>query len=178
MLTAQTYRALAQHPRIVGCKMSHGDVSTHVQVSLDPAIDHARFRVYSGLGQQLGPVVFFGAAGVIDGMAAYYPKTVVRLMSLMLARLEQRRPIEPATLDEMRRLQYVISRAEDFIGKAGVVGIKEATYRITGLGTLEGGRLPLRGRLSEVDWARLYAEYLATTEKEEQRLSSMAAAED
>ncbi|MBE3045302.1 hypothetical protein IMZ48_22665, partial [Candidatus Bathyarchaeota archaeon] len=52
---------------------SHGDVSHHVQVSTDPKIDHDKFRVFSGFGQQLGPIVLFGAAGVIDGLAAFYP---------------------------------------------------------------------------------------------------------
>ena len=76
MITPETYRILAQHPNIVGCKMSHAVVSWHNQVSLDPKIDHNKFKVYSGLGQQLGPIVFFDAAGVIDGLAAVYPKTV------------------------------------------------------------------------------------------------------
>lgn len=74
MVTPETYRILAQHPNIVGCKMSHAVVSWHNQVSLDPKIDHNKFRVYSGLGQQLGPIVIFDAAGVIDGLAAIYPR--------------------------------------------------------------------------------------------------------
>lgn len=149
MITPETYTILAQHPNIVGCKMSHGNVSYHVQVSLDPEIDHNKFRVYSGFGQQLGPIVFFGAAGVIDGLAAVYPKTVSRLMALA-----EKRPVEPSALEEIQRLQFVVSSAEEYIGRWGIVGIKEGVQRVFGMGTLEGGRLPLKGRLPDGEWEK------------------------
>lgn len=144
---------------------SHGNVSYHVQVSLHPGINHDQFRVYSGFGQQLGPIVVFDAAGVIDGLAAIYPKTVVRLMALA-----EKRPIDPAALVEMQKLQYVVSKAEEFIGKGGIVGIKEGVFRVTGLGNLDGGRLPLKGNLGEGAWERLRAEYLTDIEKVEASL--------
>jgi 2-keto-3-deoxy-L-rhamnonate aldolase len=129
--------------------MSHGNVSHHVQVSLDPEIDHSKFRVFSGFGQQLGPIVFFGAAGVIDGLAAIYPKTVSRLMELA-----EKRPIEPKALEEIQKLQFVVSSAEEFVGAYGIVGIKEAVQRVLGMGTREGGRLPLKGQLPEGAWEK------------------------
>ncbi len=63
-ITLATYTKLAAHPNIVGCKMSHGVFSHHLQVALDPAIDHDKFRVYSGFGQQSAPLACFGGAGV------------------------------------------------------------------------------------------------------------------
>lgn len=170
MVTPESYSELAQHPKIVGCKMSHGNVSHHVQVSLDPAIDHKKFKVYSGFGQQLGPIVFFGAAGVIDGMAAYYPKTVVKLSNLLWAHFKENKSVDTAALEEMRRLQYVVSKAEEFIGKTGIVGIKEAITRVTGFGTLEGGRLPLKGKLGDEQWESLRKLYLTDIEKVESSL--------
>ncbi|KAF2478203.1 aldolase [Lindgomyces ingoldianus] len=149
MVTPETYSILAKHPNIVGCKMSHGNVSYHVQVSLDPDIDHNKFKVFSGFGQQLGPIVFFGAAGVIDGLAAMYPKTVSRLMAL-----SEKRPIEPKVHEEIQKLQYVVSTAEEFIGTWGIVGIKEGVQRVLGMGTLEGGRLPLKGKLPDGEWGK------------------------
>ncbi|ROW01328.1 hypothetical protein VMCG_05962 [Cytospora schulzeri] len=163
LVTPETYTALAQHPNIVGCKMYAGPF--RLQVSLDPAIDHNKFRVFSGFGQQLGPIVFFGAAGVIDGLAAIYPKTVARLMTLA-----EKRPIEQETLAEVQRLQYVVSKAEEYIGKTGIVGIKEAVFRVTGLGTLEGGRLPLKGKLPDGEWETLRELYLTDVEKSENSL--------
>jgi len=63
-ITLATYTKLAAQPNIVGCKMSHGVFSHHLQVALDPAIDHDTFRVYSGFGQQSAPLACFGGAGV------------------------------------------------------------------------------------------------------------------
>ncbi|KAH8726456.1 hypothetical protein GQ44DRAFT_825790 [Phaeosphaeriaceae sp. PMI808] len=149
MVTPETYRILAQHPNIVGCKMSHAVVSWHNQVSLDPKIDHNKFKVYSGLGQQLAPIVFLDAAGVIDGLAAIYPKTVCTLM-----KLAETRPITDENLSKIKELQYVVSTTEEFIGKYGIVGIKEAIKRVTNFGTLEGGRLPISGKLPEGEWEK------------------------
>ncbi|OJD30206.1 dihydrodipicolinate synthetase family protein [Diplodia corticola] len=149
IVAPETYVKLAAHPNIVGCKMSHGNVSHHVQMSLHPQIDASTFRVFSGFGQQLGPIVLFGAAGVIDGLAAIYPKTVVRLFALAA-----KRPVDDDTLKELRDLQFRVSAAEEFVGKTGIVGIKEGIYRVLGLGNLEGGRLPLRGKLAEGEWER------------------------
>ena len=147
MVSPETYTKLAAHPNIVGCKMSHGNVSHHVQVSLDPAIDHSKFRVYSGFGQQLGPIVLFGAAGVIDGLAAIYPRTVARLFELAA-----KRPVTEEALKEMHSLQFAVSRAEEMIGKWGIVGIKEGVYQVLKMGNLEGGRLPLKGRMPNGEW--------------------------
>ncbi|KAL2135124.1 hypothetical protein VTI74DRAFT_9717 [Chaetomium olivicolor] len=161
----ETYRTLAQHPRIVGCKMSHGNVSHHLQVSLDPEIDHNNFRVYSGFGNQLGPIVRFGAAGVIDGMAAFYPKTVVRLM-----RLIEQGDQAPETQAEIQQLQFAVSQGEEFVMRYGVLGIKEAVYRVTGFGTLEGGRLPIKGKLPDGAWDKAKGLFLEQIEKTEAAL--------
>lgn len=136
---------------------SHGDVSHHVQVSTDPAIDHAKFRVYSGFGQQLGPIVLFGAAGVIDGLAAFYPKTVVRLFQL--AAQQQEAPSAEG-IAEARRLQHAVSRAEEYIGRTGVLGIREGVIRVAGMGG-PGGRLPLAGRTEEGVWEALSKRFLS-----------------
>ncbi len=123
--------------------------------------------MYSGFGQQLGPIYFFGAAGVIDGLAAFYPKTVTKLFSLMS---KTDGGVDAAVLAEIRRLQYVVSRAEEFIGRTGIVGIKEAVYRKTGFGTLEGGRPPLKGALPAGQWEKHLALELAEIEKVEATL--------
>lgn len=165
MVTPETYRILAQHPNIVGCKMSHAVVSWHNQVSLDPKIDHNKFKVYSGLGQQLGPIVFFDAAGVIDGLAAIYPKTVCSLF-----KLAETRPISNENLEKIKKLQYTVSTTEEFIGKYGIVGIKEAVKRVTGYGTLEGGRLPIKGKLPDGEWEK-WSETWDRIHKTEESLS-------
>ncbi|KAI9746055.1 MAG: hypothetical protein M1818_000736 [Claussenomyces sp. TS43310] len=144
-----TYTYLAAHPNIVGAKMSHGNVSHHLQVSLDPAIDHAQFRLYSGFGQQLFPIVSLGGAGVIDGLAAFFPRTVVRLMQLSTTL-----PYTEEAMEEIGRLQFAVSSTEEMVGKYGIVGIKEAIYRVLGMGTMEGSRLPLKGSMGHGEWEK------------------------
>jgi len=126
---------------------SHGNVSHHVQIALHPDIDASEFRVYSGFGQQLGPIVMFGAAGVIDGLAAIYPKTVVHLFEAVKASIK-----DTARLKEAQSLQFKVSAAEEFIVATGIVGIREGIFRVLGMGNLEGGRMPLRGKLPEGAW--------------------------
>ncbi|KAK0713632.1 hypothetical protein B0T26DRAFT_742221 [Lasiosphaeria miniovina] len=170
LVLPETYPTLAAHPNIVGCKMSHGNVSHHVQVSLDPAIDHDRFRVYSGFGQQLGPIVLFGAAGVIDGMAAFFPKTVVRLMALALAAADENNTEASGSAAEIRRLQFVVSRAEEFVVRYGLIGIKEAVFRVTGIGAFDTGRLPIVGKLPDGEWDKARGLFLSEIEKTEASL--------
>jgi 2-keto-3-deoxy-L-rhamnonate aldolase len=148
-ISPETYTVLAAHPKIVGCKMSHGNVSHHIQVSLDPSIDHSKFHLYSGFGQQLFPIVSMGGSGVIDGLAAFFPRTVVWLFQLATTL-----PLDKQLLEEIGKLQYAVSSAEEMVGKYGIVGIKEAIYRVTGMGTMEGGRLPLRGSMGGGEWEK------------------------
>lgn len=68
--------------------------------------------------------------------------------------LAEKRPVEPKALEEIHTLQYAVSTAEEFIGKWGIVGIKEGVYRVLSMGTLEGGRLPLKGKLPEGEWEK------------------------
>ncbi|KAK4653379.1 hypothetical protein QC762_507350 [Podospora pseudocomata] len=161
----ETYTKLAGLENVVGVKMSHGNVSIHLQVGLDLGIDHEGFRVYSGFGQQLGPVVLFGGAGVIDGLAGFYPRTVVRLMGLV-----EGGELAGERRKEVQRLQYVVSKAEEFIVRYGIFGIKEAVFRVTGLGSLEKGRPPLLGGLAEGEWERGRKLFLEDIERVEQEL--------
>ncbi|KAM7220123.1 hypothetical protein V8F06_004451 [Rhypophila decipiens] len=169
MVLPETYTELAQDRNIVGCKMSHGNVSHHVQVSLDPHINHDQFRVFSGFGQQLGPIVSFNAAGVIDGMAAFYPRTVVRLFELVTQ--FQQGKFDENLKAEAWRLQFIVSRAEEFVVRHGLVGIKEAVWRVTGIGAQGSGRLPITGLLSDEEWGKAKGLFLTGIIEEEMKLS-------
>jgi 2-keto-3-deoxy-L-rhamnonate aldolase len=129
--------------------MSHGNVSHHLQVSLDPEIDHPNFQLYSGFGQQLFPIVSMGGAGVIDGLAAFFPKTVVKLFNLSI-----KGEYTKADMKEIGTLQFAVSSTEEMVGKYGIVGIKEAIYRVLGMGTMEGSRLPLKGSMGHGEWEK------------------------
>lgn len=121
-----------------------------MQVSLNPIIDYSKFRVYSDFGQKLGPIVVFNAYGVIDGLAAIFPKSISRLFALAA-----KRPLDEATFEEVGRLQWKVSVEKEFIVENGVLGIREAIYKVLGFGHLSGGRLPLKGAIAK----RAYEEW-------------------
>jgi 2-keto-3-deoxy-L-rhamnonate aldolase len=151
VLTPDTMERLARHPNIVGCKLSHGALDDHTLVASNPNIDHSRFHTFTGLGQQLLPVLTVGGAGAIDGLAGFFPKCVVRLFNLFKESNQ-----DAKSLQAMRDLQYKISRGEKLVGEWGTTGIREATARIAGFGDADGGRVPLQGGFPDGDgeWER------------------------
>jgi len=146
LLTPDTMERLAQHPNIVGCKLSHGALDDHILIASNPKIDHSKFQTFTGLGQQLLPVLTVGGAGAIDGLAAAFPKTVVKLFQLF-----EKQSRDAEDLSAMRELQYKISRGEKLVVRWGTIGIREAVARIAGFGDCDGGRLPLQGGFPKGD---------------------------
>jgi 2-keto-3-deoxy-L-rhamnonate aldolase len=148
-MAPSTYATLAKHPNIVGCKLSHGDVSVATQIASNPSIDHDHFHCYTGLGQQLLPVVSVGFAGAIDGSAGFFPKSLVRLYELST----KTQPTD-AEIQERRVLQFKVSSMEEFVVRFGTVGIKEAISRLRGFGDIDGTRLPLMGGIpgGDTEW--------------------------
>lgn len=115
-------------------------MSYHAQIAANPKIDHTHFHTFTGLGQQLLPVVSLGCEGTIDGTAGFFPKSVVHLYELSIK--------ENPTSEEVKErkvLQHKVSAVEELVVKFGTVGIKEAISRILGLGDRDGTRLPLWG---------------------------------
>jgi 2-keto-3-deoxy-L-rhamnonate aldolase len=145
-----TFATLSKHPNIVGCKLSHGDVSYHAQIGANPKIDHTKFHTFTGLGQQLLPVITLGCAGAIDGTAGFFPKSVVHLYKLSVKDEPTKEEIK-----ERRQLQYKVAVVEELVVKFGTVGIKEAISRVLGMGDRDGTRLPLTGGLpgGDNEWA-------------------------
>lgn len=148
-VTPLTFATLSEHPNIVGCKLSHGDVSYHVQIASNPSIDHSKFHTFTGLGQQLLPVISVGCAGTIDGTAGFFPKSVVKLYGLCVK--------DQPTVEEVKErklLQYRLSCVEELVVRFGTSGIKEATSRVLGFGDVDGTRLPLVGGMGDGEWEK------------------------
>ncbi len=109
-------------------------------------------------------VLAVGCAGVIDGAAGFFPRSVVYLYELSI----QDNPT-PDTIERMRSVQYRLSWVEELVVKYGIVGIKEATSRILGFGDRDGTRLPLCGGIPGGDsewenWEEIFAD-LGSLEK-------------
>ncbi|KAI4216514.1 MAG: hypothetical protein LQ351_001003 [Letrouitia transgressa] len=143
-LHASTFAHLSAHPNIVGAKLSHGDLSLHAQLgsSPNPALSSSSFATFTGLGQQLLPVLTVGCAGAIDGLAAFFPRTVVKLYNL----------VKEGDLLEAKRIQEVVARGEGLVVAGGVVGVKEGVRRMLGMDSET--RLPLKKGLSDEEWAK------------------------
>ncbi len=99
--------------------------------------------MYTGLGQQLLPILTIGCAGAIDGLAGIFPKTLVRLFNASVN----------GNLEEAKKLQFVVSSAEELVVKWGTVGIKEGIKKHLKMGEGAGGRLPLSIELPKGEWA-------------------------
>lgn len=146
-LTPSTMEKLAAHPNIVGCKLSHGDISHHAQIGCSSQIDHSKFATFTGLGQQLLPILALGCAGTIDGTAGFFPKSVVHLYDLCVKLNKSEQDIK-----EARDLQAKLSAVEELVVKHGTVGIKEAVSRVLNIGDRDGTRLPLFGGVGDSEW--------------------------
>lgn len=128
-----------------------------------PAIDHTKFLTFTGLGQQLLPVVAVGGAGAIDGQAGYFPRAAVRLYELAA----KPRPSDEE-IAERRTLQYKYSAMEEVVVQFGTVGIKEAISRLRGFGEGDGVRAPLCAGFPDGDkeWEKWKGEVEALEEVE------------
>lgn len=143
----------------MGTKLSHGIIDDQTLIAASPRIDHDHFYVFTGLGQNLLPVLTIGGVAAIDGLAGVFPRVVVRLFRMFndsAAKGTTKKDIE-----DMRSLQFRICEGEKLVARWGVVGIKEAIARVWGMGDNKGGRLPLAGGFEEGDkewskWAEVY----------------------
>ncbi|KAK9476990.1 hypothetical protein V1514DRAFT_310153 [Lipomyces japonicus] len=158
-----TFEELSTHPNIVGTKLSHGNISHHTILSQSPTIQSNNFSVFTGLGQQLLPLTVVGGAGAIDALAGVFPKSVVRLFNLSAQ----------GNIKAAQKAQYLVSRAEEVVANFGVIGVKEAVFRVHGWGDRDGSRLPLKGFLGtkeQEEWTTNYGEAIEDLKKFETSL--------
>ncbi|KAK5121327.1 hypothetical protein LTR85_005493 [Meristemomyces frigidus] len=149
-----TFEKLAAHPNIVGTKLSHGIIDDQTLIAASPRIDHDHFYVFTGLGQNLLPVLTIGGVAAIDGLAGIFPRIVVRLFNMFNE--SAAKGTSKQDMQAMRDLQFRICEGEKLVAAYGVIGIKEAIARLWGMGSKTGGRLPLAGGFQEGDkeWSK------------------------
>ncbi|GAB7364630.1 hypothetical protein MBLNU230_g5433t2 [Neophaeotheca triangularis] len=159
-ISPATFEKLAAHPNIVGCKLSHGIIDDQTLIAASPRIDHDHFYVFTGLGQNLLPVLAIGGVAAIDGLAAIFPRLVVRLFNIFNDSIAK--GTSKQDLQTMRDLQFRICEGEKLVARWGAIGIKEACARVWSFGGRGGARLPLAGGFEEGDgewkkWEKVYA---------------------
>ena len=166
-ISPATFEKLAAHPNIVGTKLSHGIIDDQAMIAASPRIDHDHFYVFTGLGQNLLPVLAIGGVAAIDGLAGVFPRLVVRLFNMFNESIEK--GMTRKQLQEMQSLQFRICEGEKLVARWGVVGVKEACARVWSMGSRTGGRLPLAGGFedSEAEWSKWSKIYQGLKELEE-----------
>jgi 2-keto-3-deoxy-L-rhamnonate aldolase len=156
-------------------RLSHGVIDDQALIAASPVIDHEHFYVFTGLGQNLLPVLAIGGVAAIDGLAGVFPRVVVRLFDLFNESLT--RGITKEDMQELRRLQFRICQGEKLVARWGVVGMKEACARVWGFGDRTGARLPLAGGFEdgEAEWKKWSEIFAGLKQMEEEFQSSTKA---
>lgn len=85
-----------------------------------------------------------GGAGAIDALAGIFPRTLVKLWETT----------KSGDLNKAKRIQEIVCRGEELVGNWGVSGVKEGVRRILNIGDRNGTRLPLKGAMPELEWAK------------------------
>lgn len=126
---------IAVHPRIVGIKLSCGNIGKiHRVASTLPA---SEFSTYPGRSDTFLHGLVAGSAGVIGALPNVAPKAHVQLLKLW----------KEGKLDEATKLQALLGHADWELGKLGsIAGIKAVCSRHFGYGATY-----VRGPLSPRD---------------------------
>jgi len=165
-IAPSTFEKLAAHPNIVGTKLSHGIIDDQTLIAASPNIDHEYFSVFTGLGQNLLPVLAIGGVAAIDGLAGCFPRVVVRLFNMFNDNLAN--GITKKDMQELRDLQFKICQGEKLVARWGVVGLKEALARVWDMGGSNGARLPIAGGFEDdKEWSKWGKVYQSLKELEE-----------
>ncbi|KWU42801.1 putative dihydrodipicolinate synthase [Rhodotorula sp. JG-1b] len=111
---------------IVGCKLTCGSVG---KLSRLTWLDN--FAVLGGFADFMSAGLLLDGAGCITGLANLAPKTC---MQLYKATTDYLKSPSAEALDEVRRLQGIVSRADWPVIKGGIAGPKYVLDRIRGYG--------------------------------------------
>ncbi|CAN6632316.1 hypothetical protein TRVA0_013S02234 [Trichomonascus vanleenenianus] len=155
-MTPKTFEILSAHTNIVGCKLSHGNVSEYAQIALNPVVEKNNFTTMTGLGQLLLPAMSVGVHGTIDAMSGIFPKTLVKLFTLA----------KEGKYAEAAKIQYVVSKVEEVVVAYGPVGIKHTVSKVLGIGANEVGRAPLNVAIPKAAQEAFAADIQAAAELE------------
>lgn len=165
-IAPSTFEKLAAHPNIVGTKLSHGIIDDQTLIAASPNIDHEHFSVFTGLGQNLLPVLAIGGVAAIDGLAGCFPRVVVRLFNIFNESIAK--GITKKEMQELRDLQFKICEGEKLVARWGVVGLKEALSRVWDFGGATGARLPIAGGFEDdKEWSKWEKTYQGLKQLEE-----------
>lgn len=144
---------LAQHPNIVGCKLTCGNTgklnriaaATRAATVSDPG---SGFMCMGGSVDFTLQTLVGGGSGIIGGMANIAPKACVRLVELF----------EAGKYAEARKLQAVIARGDWAAIQGGIIGTKAALMAHFGYGGYARKPLPRPNKEETNKWRESFDE--------------------
>ncbi|KAL4866212.1 hypothetical protein BDV12DRAFT_210655 [Aspergillus spectabilis] len=120
-LNSDVMSELAQHPNIVGTKLTCGNAGKVTRLTHE--YQHEQFSVYAGSSDWLLPCLIGGGSGCVTGIGNVFPKSVARLYALW----------KEGKVNEATKLQGLVAQAEKAC-KEGIAPTKFAAGYFAGRG--------------------------------------------
>lgn len=150
---------LAQHPNIVGCKLTCGNTGKLNRIAaatnaVTVSSPGSGFMCMGGSVDFTLQTLVGGGSGIIGGMANIAPKTCVKLVELFKA----------GKLAEAQKLQAVVARGDWAAIQGGIIGTKAGLAAHFGYGGFARRPLPRPSKEETTKWREAFDE-LVKTEK-------------
>ncbi|KAJ8110975.1 hypothetical protein OPT61_g6317 [Boeremia exigua] len=150
---------LAQHPNIVGCKLTCGNTGKLNRIAaatnaVTVSSHGSGFMCMGGSVDFTLQTLVGGGSGIIGGMANIAPKTCVKLVELFKA----------GKLAEAQKLQAVVARGDWAAIQGGIIGTKAGLIAHFGYGGYARKPLPRPSKEETNKWREAFGE-LVKTEK-------------
>lgn len=143
-VTVSTFEKLLTLPNIAGVKLTHFNLDKYTLIlGATNKNKESNFRAFTGLGQVLLPSLSVGAYGAIDGLSGIFPKSMLKLFELC----------KENKINEARKLQHLVTEADEMILNLNLVGVKYALKSLYDLGESTTGRPPLDVAISSKVWS-------------------------
>ncbi|PWN42688.1 aldolase [Ceraceosorus guamensis] len=121
-LDSDLLEAIAEHPNIVGAKLTCGSIGKGARLASSAAAkSHKNFHVFPGLGDMLLPSMLVGMTGTIAGSGNIFPRLLVQTYK---SAQEAVQSPSKETLSKAQELQALVSRADWAFMKGGIGGTK------------------------------------------------------
>lgn len=118
-MNSDTLSELAQHPNIVGVKLTCGNAGKVTRLTEE--YNHEQFGVFAGSSDWLIPCLAGSGGGCVTGIANVFPKCVARLYALW----------NDGNIEEAKKLQGSVAQAEKAC-KEGIAPTKYAAAHFAG----------------------------------------------
>ena len=152
-LSSEDIITLAKHPKIVGCKLTCGNVGKlqRITAAVDPTTHLQKgsgFMAMGGMADFTLPMMLVGGSGVITGLGNVTPKACVKVFDLFAK----------GKLDEAKKAQAIVAKGDWGAIAGGIPGTKSALQTFYGYGGYGRKPLPVPTSEDEKKYADMFRE--------------------